>query len=452
MFRFPWSNFHELNLDWILEVVKEAKEIFINGEGDIQHAVDTAEQALEVAEEAAAAVIADGAVTIPKLNNEVLKTTAYVIVGNRADEPVPAGAYVYLRKSEVAGLADGIYIAAASIPAGAIVTPAEFQQPSELHDAGALNVLKNTLTQLDSDLDAEVATRQTYVRPNLLDNWYFIYGKAIDTSNQYVPNGTFPINQRGNQVYTNADYGIDRWFNNGNNTMAVNASGNGLYVESFVRQYVEHPEQLFGKTVTVSALISPNIFISATGAIASDGVSVVASFETKNVYIYAHQGQSVSVCITDSSNASLVVQAVKLELGSGQTLAHWDGTKWVLNEIPNYGEELAKCQRYYYKESSTSALLLPLGCVMAHSVQDAFASITTPVPMNTISSILGSNIELEGITSGGYASVGVNVNYWALSGNNIGVYFRDEGSRLVAGNSYSVFIRPTGSLEINADL
>ena len=28
MFNFPWTNFHELNLDWILSVVKEAKEVF----------------------------------------------------------------------------------------------------------------------------------------------------------------------------------------------------------------------------------------------------------------------------------------------------------------------------------------------------------------------------------------------------------------------------------------
>ena len=32
MFNFPWSNFHELNLDWILSVVKEAQEIFVKGE------------------------------------------------------------------------------------------------------------------------------------------------------------------------------------------------------------------------------------------------------------------------------------------------------------------------------------------------------------------------------------------------------------------------------------
>ena len=56
MFNFPWSNFHELNLDWILSVVKEAKEIFVKGEGDIQHAVETADQALETAEQAAAGV------------------------------------------------------------------------------------------------------------------------------------------------------------------------------------------------------------------------------------------------------------------------------------------------------------------------------------------------------------------------------------------------------------
>ena len=31
MFRFPFTNFHELNLDWILSVVKEAKTVFDSG-------------------------------------------------------------------------------------------------------------------------------------------------------------------------------------------------------------------------------------------------------------------------------------------------------------------------------------------------------------------------------------------------------------------------------------
>ena len=185
MFRFPWSNFHELNLDWILEVVKEAKEIFVNGRSDIDNAVETANEALEIAEQAASAVIADGAVTIPKLNNEVLKTTAYVIVGNRADEAVPAGAYVYLKKSEVAGLTDGLYIAAANIPADSIVTPAEFQQPTELHNAGALNVLKtentaavNALYQLRADTFGSIRLNGTNNTGSTITTGTFFYNNG----------------------------------------------------------------------------------------------------------------------------------------------------------------------------------------------------------------------------------------------------------------------------------
>ena len=39
--------------------------------------------------------------------------------------------------------------------------------------------------------------------------------------------------------------------------------------------------------------------------------------------------------------------AAKLELGSQQTLAHQENGAWVLNEIPDYGEQLRRCQRYF---------------------------------------------------------------------------------------------------------
>lgn len=72
MFKFPFTNFHELNLDWILSVVKTAQGIFESGQTDINHAVSTAEQALAVAEQAASATIADGAVTTPKIADEAV--------------------------------------------------------------------------------------------------------------------------------------------------------------------------------------------------------------------------------------------------------------------------------------------------------------------------------------------------------------------------------------------
>lgn len=95
MFNFPWTNFHELNLDWILSVVKEAKEIFDNGRSDIDYAVDTADEAKEIATQAAEATIPDnsistikiqdGAVTHVKLANNAVTTDNIVdrtIIGN----------------------------------------------------------------------------------------------------------------------------------------------------------------------------------------------------------------------------------------------------------------------------------------------------------------------------------------------------------------------------------
>lgn len=48
----------------------------------------------------------------------------------------------------------------------------------------------------------------------------------------------------------------------------------------------------------------------------------------------------------NTAGATFTVKAVKLELGSQQTLAHQENGVWVLNEIPKFGDQLAECQRY----------------------------------------------------------------------------------------------------------
>lgn len=153
MFNFPWSNFHELNLDWILSVVKEAKEIFVKGEGDIQHAVETADQALETAEQAAAGVIADGAVTIPKLSSEVYSLLAYCVSGSVAPNFIPAGALVILRKSTIYNVSDGIYTATRNIPQAAIITAADLDQSATLYREGGMNYLLHNEEKLNGTID-----------------------------------------------------------------------------------------------------------------------------------------------------------------------------------------------------------------------------------------------------------------------------------------------------------
>ena len=99
MFKFPYTNLHELNLDWILEKVKHFAELIPPMEtavDDVQalsddvaqavedanqaledagEALETAEEAKEIAEQAAQGTIADGAVTTVKLDDEAVTTS-----------------------------------------------------------------------------------------------------------------------------------------------------------------------------------------------------------------------------------------------------------------------------------------------------------------------------------------------------------------------------------------
>lgn len=66
-FKFPFSTLHELNLDWILEKVKYLTENNEEFNTKADYAVETADDAKAIAEQAAQASIADGAVTTTKI-------------------------------------------------------------------------------------------------------------------------------------------------------------------------------------------------------------------------------------------------------------------------------------------------------------------------------------------------------------------------------------------------
>lgn len=159
--------------------------------------------------------------------------------------------------------------------------------------------IQDQVDDVRNTLNSEIATRQTYVRPNLLDNWYFIN----------------PVNQREQTSYSNAGYTIDRWKLTSGSAEVVSG---GITLNGTLVQILEAS---IGQTVTASALLS-------------DGTMITPTYnDTTKTFTMTATGQTI--------------KAVKLELGSGQTLAHNEGTEanpvWVLNQIPNYGEELFKC-------------------------------------------------------------------------------------------------------------
>lgn len=169
---------------------------------------------------------------------------------------------------------------------------------------------------------------------NLLDNWYF---------------GN-PVNQRGvtsgETVYQT--YGVDRWkWNYGSTRGRFEVVADGLKLipaandAIILMQYFEHPEELDGKTLTVSVLF-------ANGDL-SHGTFTRSSGTNQGVY----ENNLVRVTFA-TSNALWIrvktentVRAVKMEYGSVSTLAN--------DSAPDYATELLKCQRYLHAYGSASA-------------------------------------------------------------------------------------------------
>lgn len=188
---------------------------------------------------------------------------------------------------------------------------------------------------------------------NLLDNWYFVGGGSQQGD------GQFPINQRGQTSYTVLNGScIDRWKLFNRPTLALEADAISLTSRdtgtSQLRQILsaEAMEQIKGRTVTLSVLTTQGLF-SGPFTISPDGSSISGEkISMENWYADLYANLSISKIefrfVSLNPNATLKIRAVKLELGPIQTLACQDEAGgWQLFETPDYGAELAKCQRYF---------------------------------------------------------------------------------------------------------
>ena len=194
------------------------------------------------------------------------------------------------------------------------------------------------------------------INPNLLDNWFF---------------GN-PVNQRGQTEYTATGYTVDRWkFNNNNGDIVIDDTGimftaKHQYAE-FEQQY-EFPKNISGKQITMSILADSfsgegdfYLVIQNQTEYRTFHLSVglnsftIKFFDKSSVLRFFIQSQNVN----ETNPPKMHFLAAKLELGDTQTLAHKENGVWVLNEIPDFGEQLRRCQRYYRRW--TGADNKPLG-------------------------------------------------------------------------------------------
>lgn len=224
-----------------------------------------------------------------------------------------------------------------------------------------INGILGDVVQLDhsaQDIDDSITKTSQLTGRNLLDNWYF----------------ADPINQRGQTEYSLAySYGLDRWIQNGitvTNTGDVIAIS-GSIGDDKIYQLLEDTS-LASKTLAVSVLYG-GVLTTLTG-VPNTSPSKLGS----NCALYLGLVGGRPYCQFSPATTGQIV-AIKLELGTQQTLARKaaDGTWALIDPPPNKAEELAKCQRYFYRRKGT-APYSNYGNGYINSANGAFIFVNVP--------------------------------------------------------------------------
>lgn len=208
-----------------------------------------------------------------------------------------------------------------------------------------------------------ITTKAFPCNPNLLDNWYF---------------GN-PVNQRGQTSWVVTDtYTIDRWKIEGyivGEDKGVTLNNNSVTIfdnitsEGYIGIFEMLENNLARNTeITISVLTATGLCVFSTTVPEADATVRAKDFQNFTLYFYILSGHQ-SVTLRCKAGQSESFYAVKLELGTQQTLAHQENGVWVLNEIPKFGDQLAECLRYarkgharfaLSKAGSTASMYVPL--------------------------------------------------------------------------------------------
>ena len=345
-----------------------------------------------------------------------------------------------------------------------------------------------------AEIDAYLGRARGVSNPNILDNWYF--GNPVNQrqGRVVIPNTTYYSDNQlttaagttssyvtayryatgtasgvnyasfkledsdtaptyyaapANVVrgYTGAGYTFDRWMNE--TDPVVDTLENGLLKLTFsgVTTYMQKVQVPVGIQLTCSVLVE-NIdgdlyllwqdtesYTDSHLLKLSPGMNTLTITTTKQNYRF-------SIYSSDSNAKTISIKAVKLELGTHQTLAHQDENGvWQLNEIPNYGDRLAGCQWYHFEFGPSHTLI----AYDAYGVNSPV--VYFPVQMRTVPSIkVYSKAGTENAISYWNGSSEVDFTDFYLESNENFVVLRSNG-KLIPGGIYTV-----GKLIASAEL
>ena len=265
----------------------------------------------------------------------------------------------------------------------------------------------------------------TFVRPNLLDNWYF--GR--------------PVNQRGQTEYTGAFiYAIDRW-QLGAGSISLSVAADGIVLKGGNNASTDYiytrVERLPVGKYTFSVLFADNTANVVLTTRLTD-ISVVPAVESREASgVLALTWDQPEEFTADYAYfrihipGSAKILAAKLEIGPTQTLAHREGDKWVLNEIPDYGEQLRRCQRYCFAWAYGAKKMHCLTVMQCVRPGMLYGLIPTPVTMRTNPVCTGGSLTT-------FAGKVTGISGLTVCANGIRAIASIEGTNTVEGQAVGI--------------
>ena len=254
------------------------------------------------------------------------------------------------------------------------------------------------------------------------------------SNHNLLDNGWFTINQRNATSLSTGGYKVDRW-KASNATGSISDDGINITAGSIFQNLEQSLIDSFtGKTLTASAIVDGTV-VSSTGTMTATGIQF-DGFELRtsdnSFSVYKHG----------------LIRAAKLEIGSVSTLAN--------DVMPNYTDELLRCQRYFYRLSAGSSRGNFGFSQIAGDSSTIYFCVQMPVPMRVSPSFTASSDDCIGASrsTGTNAISSISVGKLTEWAENTKVILRVKYTQndVTTGTPYALFLAANSYLDFSADL
>lgn len=216
-------------------------------------------------------------------------------------------------------------------------------------------------------------------------------------------------------------------------------------------EYFDDFDQFIGMTLTGSVLLSDGTL--RTGSFVYNGsVNQAQTFFSSELGFYVMKlSDSKTQCEINSLVDNVKIKAAKLELGDTQTLAHQDSSgNWILNEIPDFEEQLRRCQRYLFSARGTTNYVCAGSGYISVDGTEAIIVVPTPISLRATPVCMVNGI-LHVDTSYGEGVTGNNVSLLNVGNGSLGIRMKIIGSATPKSPCF-MWIDINNNLLFSADL